>query len=115
MDRKHDRFATCFDSVLVSFSGGVQGVGTLYDISYGGCKVASPITPTLGAAVTLRLRSDHVRKKLIIGSGTVAWIEPTKYFGVKFLELRPHEERALNRYLSVLNNMFLGVPHEYSS
>jgi len=29
-------------------------------------------------------------------------------FGVKFIELRPDEEQVLNRYLSSVNDVFIG-------
>lgn len=35
LTRKHDRFSICFDPVSVSFLGEMQGMGKLYDISYG--------------------------------------------------------------------------------
>ena len=108
LNRKHDRFATCFDSVIVSFSGEVWGMGHLYDISYGGCKVESAITPPLGASVTLRLRLDPKEQECIIGRGRVAWAIAQSSFGVTFLGLPPEEERALDRFLSTVHQGFLG-------
>ena len=107
LTRQHDRFSTCFDSVSVSFSGEAQGVGKLYDISYGGCKVQSGTKPAIGASVTLRLRTAKAEQRIVIQAGAVAWAVPTKYFGVRFVSLQPHEERALNRYLTSLNELFL--------
>lgn len=110
--RKHDRFSTCFESIPVTFSGEVQGVGKLYDISYGGCKVESATGPPIGASVTLRFRIAKAEQQLVIQAGAVAWTVPKKYFGVKFITLQPHEERALNRYLALLNELFLASPGE---
>jgi hypothetical protein len=110
LPRKHDRFSTCFEPVPVSFSGETTGVGKLYDISYGGCKIDSAITPPLGASVTLRFKIDKGGQPLVIGAGTVAWTVPQKYFGVKFANLSPHAERALDRYLTLLNQWFLSSP-----
>ena len=107
MNRKHDRFATCFDPVIVSFSGEVWGMGHLYDISYGGCKVESAITPPLGTSVTLRLRIDPKEQEFIIERGRVAWTMTQICFGVTFLELPPEEERALDSFLSTVNQGFL--------
>jgi hypothetical protein len=112
LTRKHDRFSAYFDPVRVSFSGDVKGVGTLYDISYGGCKVDSAVTPPLGASVTLRFRIAKTEQPLVIGAGTVAWTVPKKYFGVKFMELQPHEEQILDRYLTLLNEWFLASPEK---
>lgn len=112
LTRKHDRFSTCFDPVSVSFSGEAQGVGKLYDISYGGCKVESGTRPPIGASVTLRFRIAQAEQPIVIQAGAVAWTVAKKYFGVKFVSLQPHEERALNRYLTLLNESFLAVPGE---
>ena len=113
LTRKHDRFSTCFDSIAVTFSGEVQGVGKLYDISYGGCKVESTANPSLGTPVTLQFRTMKARKPLRISAAIVSWTVPNKYFGVKFLKLEQHEERALDQYLTVLNNSFLATPERH--
>jgi c-di-GMP-binding flagellar brake protein YcgR len=112
LTRKHDRFSTCFDSVAVSSSGEAQGVGKLYDISYGGCRVESATRPPIGASVTLRFRIPKTEQQLIIQAGAVASTVPKKYFGVKFISLQPNEERALNRYLTLLNDSFLASPEQ---
>lgn len=107
LTRQYDRFSTSFDPVPVSFSGEAQGVGRLYDISYGGCKVKSSVIPALGASVTLRFRARAAGEQLVIRAGIVSWTIPNKYFGVKFVELQQHEERSLNHYLTFLNELFL--------
>ncbi len=112
LTRKHDRFSTCFESVSVSFSGEAEGVGKLYDISYGGCKVESTARPALGASVTLRFRTMKAGKQLVISAGIVSWTVPNRYFGVKFIKLEQHEERALDQYLTFLNDWFLTSPGE---
>ena len=110
LTRQHDRFSTHFDPIPISFSGEAQGVGTLYDISYGGCKVESGTMPPIGASVTLRLRIAQAEQPIIIQAGAVAWTGPKAHFGVKFIALQPHEERALSRYLTSLNQTFLTLP-----
>lgn len=110
LTRKHDRFSTRFDPVSVSFSGEAQGVGKLYDISYGGCKVESTASLALGTSVTLRFRAMKGGKQLIISGGIVSWTVPHKCFGVKFIKLDQHEEHALDQYLTVLNDLFLASP-----
>jgi hypothetical protein len=107
LNRTYDRFVTCFDPVPVSFFGEIGGVGQLYDISYGGCKIQSRITPTVGNIVTLRFGVGKGADGLIIGAGTIAWTVPHQCFGIKFATLRPEEEQMLNRYLTLLNHLFL--------
>jgi c-di-GMP-binding flagellar brake protein YcgR len=112
LPRQHDRFSTYFDPVSVSFSGEAQGVGKLYDISYGGCKVESGTRPSIGASVTLRFRIAKAEQPIVIQAGAVAWTVPKKYFGVRFVSLEPYEERALNRYLTLVNDSFLPSPDQ---
>ena len=107
LNREYDRFVTCFDRVPVSFSGEIGGVGQLYDISYGGCKIQSRITPTRGNIVTLRFGVGNGADGLIIGAGTIAWTVPHQCFGIEFARLQAEEEQTLNRYLSLLNHLFL--------
>jgi c-di-GMP-binding flagellar brake protein YcgR len=112
LTRKHDRFSTCFDPVSASFSGEAQGIGKLYDISYGGCKLESSTRPPIGASVALRFRIAEAEQPIVIQAGAVVWSVPKNYFGVSFVSLQPHEERALNRYLTLLNDLFLNSPGE---
>jgi c-di-GMP-binding flagellar brake protein YcgR len=101
--RKYDRFATTtFTPVPVSFSGEAQGTGTLYDVSRGGCKIDSRVTPPLGASLTLRLSLSEHAPPLVVDAGIVGWTIRNRYFGVKFLTLKPSEQQALNRYLESL-------------
>jgi hypothetical protein len=90
----------------------VEGVGKLHDISYGGCKVESVASPPIGASVTLRFRIAKGEQQLVIQAGAVAWTAPKKYIGIKFMTLQPYEERALNRYLTLLNDSFLPSPEQ---
>jgi c-di-GMP-binding flagellar brake protein YcgR len=102
--RKGARFATTsFSAVPVSFSGDARGTGTLYDISEGGCKIDSSVTPPLGASLTLRLSLSDQTQPLVIQAGIVGWTIKNKFFGVKFVTINPSEQRALNRYLTSLN------------
>jgi c-di-GMP-binding flagellar brake protein YcgR len=102
--RKGIRFAaTSFSPVPVSFSGDAKGAGTLYDISEGGCKIDSSVTPPLGASLTLRLLLSDRTPPVVIQAGIVGWTIKNKFFGVKFVTIDPSEQRALNRYLTSLN------------
>jgi c-di-GMP-binding flagellar brake protein YcgR len=101
--RKGARFTTTsLPPVQVSFSGEAEGTGTLYDISQGGCKIDSSVTPALGASLTLRLEIFNQGDPLIIDTGIVGWTIKNKYFGVKFSEIKPSAQQVLNRYLAAL-------------
>lgn len=101
--RQHTRIAsTAFAPVAVSFSGEAQGTGTLYDVSRGGCKVDSNVTPPLGASLTLQLSLSEKAPPLIIDAGIVGWTIKQKYFGVKFVNVKPSQQLVLDRYLANL-------------
>ncbi|MDQ6733997.1 MAG: PilZ domain-containing protein [Nitrospirota bacterium] len=96
----------------VLFTGEAHGLGTLYDISHGGCKVESIITPPLGASVTLRVTMTTTAQPLVIRGGMVVWAVPQTRFGVRFADLAPNDEGELDRYLTLLNQWFLASPEE---
>ena len=102
--RKHGRIAHRFISETpVTFSGHAKGTGTLYDLSLGGCKIDSRTTPPLGAAVTLRLAISYDSEPITIDAAIVGWTIKNKYFGVKFVQIKPTEQLALHRYLESLH------------
>ncbi len=99
--RKQHRIAHRFISeVPVTFSAKAKGAGTLYDLSPGGCKIASRTTPPLGAAITLRLALSYDSTPVTIDAAIVGRTIKDEYFGVKFVEVKPAEQAALDRYIS---------------
>jgi c-di-GMP-binding flagellar brake protein YcgR len=101
--RKHGRIAhKSVYTIPVTFSGEAKGAGTLCDLSPGGCKVDSRTTPPLGASLTLRLAVSHKSEPVKIDAAVVGWTIKDKYFGVKFLDVKPMERLALERYLDSL-------------
>src|SRR5947209_6479507 len=102
--RKHARIAHRFISETpVTFSGDAKGAGILYDLSSGGCKIDSRTTPQLGASVTLRLALSYNAAPVTIDAAIVGWTVKNKYFGVKFVQIKPSERVALNHYLESLH------------
>jgi hypothetical protein len=101
--RKHPRIAQkSFYTVPVTFSGEAKGTGTLYDLSPDGCKVDSRMTPPLGASLTLRLAVSYKSAPVKIDAAVVSWTIKDKYFGVKFLDVKPTERLALDQYIASL-------------
>ena len=68
VDRRHDARSPIHSlaPVPVVFSGKVRGTGWLYDISRRGCKVGTPITPSLGESVALRLSLDQKGTPVVV-------------------------------------------------
>ena len=88
--------------IPVTFSGKATGIGTLYDLSTGGCKIEARSTPPLGASLTLRLALSYKTDPVKIDAAIVGWTIKDQYFGVKFLEVKPSERLALDRFISSL-------------
>jgi hypothetical protein len=91
-------------TIPVTFSGEAKGTGTLYDLSPGGCKIDSRKTPPLGASLTLRLAVSYKSDPVRIDTAVVGWTIKGKYFGVKFLDVKPTERLILEHYLDSLAN-----------
>ena len=104
--RKHPRIphkSVC--TVPITFSGEAKGTGVLYDLSPGGCKIDSRTTPPLGASLTLRLAVSYKSEPVKIDVAIVGWTIKNKYFGVKFLDVRPTERLALDQYIAKLSGL----------
>lgn len=104
MDRRtHARIAHQFlDHIPVIFCGDARGTGNLYDLSTGGCKINTRATPSLGATITLKLAVSYKTEPVKINAAVVGWTIKDKYFGVKFLDVRPIERLALDKYIASL-------------
>lgn len=83
--RKHPRFAVKFRSSFSS-SHMVAGVGTVTDLSVGGCRVATETAVTSGTMLEMRLQLPDGQPVLEIGLATVRWARGGE-FGVEFLRL----------------------------
>jgi c-di-GMP-binding flagellar brake protein YcgR len=104
--RKHPRIRhKSLYTIPVTFSGEAKGAGTLYDLSHGGCKVDSRTTPPLGASLTLRLAVSYKSEPVRIDAAVVGWTIKDKYFGVKFLDVKPTERLALDQYIASLSQL----------
>lgn len=104
--RKHARIAHRFISEIpVTFFGDAKGAGILYDLSPGGCKIDSRTTPSLGASITLRLAFSYKADPVKIDAAIVGWTIKNRYFGVKFVQVKPTERLALDQYLASLHEL----------
>jgi hypothetical protein len=91
--------------VPVTFSGKANGTGTLYDLSTRGCKIETLTTPPLGVSITLQIALSYKTLPLKIDVALVGWTIKDKYFGVKFLDVKPMERFALDRYIANLGSL----------
>ncbi len=104
--RTHARIAHRFlNHIPVIFCGEARGTGTLYDLSTGGCKIDTRTTPSLGATITLKLAVSYKAEPVKIEAAVVGWTIKDKYFGVKFLDVKPTDRLALDKYIATLGQL----------
>lgn len=85
----------------VSFIGDVKGVGTVRNLSSGGCKIEADVQAQDTHLLVLRLSLPHESSPVVIDVAAVRWSKnPT--FGVQFLSVNATEQQRLNRYLAML-------------
>jgi c-di-GMP-binding flagellar brake protein YcgR len=104
MERRiHARIAhRSLNPIPVVFCGAERGTGTLYDVSPGGCKIDTRTTPALGTTISLKLAFSYKAQPIKIDAAVVGWTIKDKYFGVKFLDVKPTERLALDQYIASL-------------
>jgi len=77
---------------------GVTGLGTLFNLSLGGCAVQSDTPVSDNMLVTLRLTPSEGNTPIIIEMGRVRWATMQE-FGVEFLIVRQKEREKLEWFL----------------
>lgn len=79
------------------------GVGTVSNLSRGGCKVASFFTPAdRGTYLELRIYLTGDPEFLMkVDQAAVRWAQEQE-FGLEFITMRPEEQERLHRFVAVL-------------
>jgi c-di-GMP-binding flagellar brake protein YcgR len=72
--------------------------GTMFDISAGGCAVASTTSVQPGSAVRILIRATDLGSPITIESAAVRWSEHGE-FGVEFMGLSEIDQSRLHRLL----------------
>jgi c-di-GMP-binding flagellar brake protein YcgR len=72
--------------------------GTMFDLSAGGCAVASTTTVQSGLAVRILIRATDLGSPITIESAAVRWSEHGE-FGVEFMGLSEIDQSRLHRLL----------------
>jgi len=102
-DRKSTRLKA---KLRIFFSGGgVEGEGTVLDLSKSGCRVDCESEIVKDAAVAAWIYSPDYDWPLKIERAVVRWVSP-KVFGLEFVEILPAQRERLR---TVLNEKKLGV------
>ena len=94
--RQHVRYQVEFPATL---EGDHAGIGIVYNLGIGGCKVVSDLAVKSGALLVVHLRIPEQPLAITIRAATVRWILELE-FGVEFLEMREQERVRLEQFLA---------------
>ena len=102
--RQFPRFLVHFPMYLLIVDGVVIGNGTGYDLSAGGCAVASQVNVGKGEYVALQLYlPDHQTPTIVlrVDVAVIRWIIQQK-LGLEFIRMASGDQQRLRRYVTTL-------------
>jgi hypothetical protein len=99
--RQHVRYQVEFPA---TFEGDHAGIGIVYNLGVGGCKVVSDLAVKSGALLAVHLRIPEQTLAITIRAATVRWILELE-FGVEFLEMQELERVRLEQFLATQANI----------
>ena len=99
--RKYARYQVEFPA---TFGGDHTGVGIVYDLGIGGCKIVSDLAVEIGALLSVHLKVPEQTHPVTIRAATVRWIMELE-FGIEFLEMQELERARLEQFLDTQVNV----------
>jgi PilZ domain len=99
--RQHIRYQVEFPATFV---GDHTGVGIVYNIGMGGCKVVSDLAVQRDALLAVHLQIPEQTLPIIVRATTVQWTLELE-FGVEFLEMQQMERARLEQFLATQVNI----------
>jgi hypothetical protein len=99
--RQHVRYQVEFPA---TFAGDHAGIGIVYNLGMGGCKVVSDLAVKRGAPLTVQLQIPTQTTGITIQAATVQWTLEFE-FGVEFLEMQELERARLELFLATQVNI----------
>ena len=99
--RQHARYQVEFPAIL---SGDYAGIGIVYNLGMGGCKVVSDLPIKNGARLTVHLQTPEQPIAITIQAATVQWTLQLE-FGVEFREMLEQERTRLGQFLATQANV----------
>ena len=97
--REHERYVVEFPA---RFAGDCEGVGIVYNLAMGGCKVVTDRSPLVGSMLALYLNVPRQTFGITVRMATVRWTVQYE-FGVEFLGMEELERERLAQFLQALN------------
>lgn len=98
--RKHVRYQVEFPA---TFAGDHAGIGIVYNLGIGGCKIVSDLEVKGGSLLSVQLKVPEQTLPITIRAATVQWILELE-FGVEFLEMQELERARLEQFLATQVN-----------
>ncbi len=98
---------SCWSSLASSpaiFAGDPSGVGIVYNLGMGGCKVVSDLPVKTGTRFTVHLQTPEQPIAITIQAATVQWTLKHE-FGVEFHEMLEQERTRLGQFLATQANV----------
>lgn len=99
--RQHIRYQVEFPA---TFSGDSSGIGIVYNLGMGGCKVVSDLAVKNGARLTVHLQTQGQPIAITVQAATVQWTLQHE-FGVEFREMLERERTRLGQFLAIQSNI----------
>jgi len=93
--RKHARYQVEFPA---TFGGDHTGMGIVYNLGIGGCKIVSDLAVDKGSMLSMQLKIPDQTNPIVIRAATVRWIMKLE-FGIEFLEMQELERARLEQFL----------------
>ena len=99
--RQHVRYQVEFPAI---FSGDHAGIGIVYNLEMGGCKVVSDLAVKRGARLTVLLQTPDQPIAITVQAATIQWILKLE-FGVEFIDMQERERARLEQLLATQVNI----------
>lgn len=99
--RQHVRYQVEFPAI---FAGDPSGVGIVYNLGMGGCKVVSDLAVKRGARLTVLLQTPDQPIAITVQAATIQWILKLE-FGVEFIDMQERERARLEQLLATQVNI----------
>ncbi|HKS75626.1 MAG TPA: PilZ domain-containing protein [Nitrospira sp.] len=96
--REYDRYIVEFPA---RFAGDCDGMGIVYNLGMGGCKIVTDRPLTIGGMLALYLNVPNQTFAITIRMATVRWMLHCE-FGIEFLGMEELERERLAQYLQTM-------------
>jgi hypothetical protein len=94
--RQHVRYQVEFPAII---AGDCGGMGIVYNLGMGGCKIVSDLEVKTGALLTIHLKVSDQSSAIVIQAARVQWTIKLE-FGIEFHEIQEQERARLEQFLA---------------